>query len=99
MPLMGCLIDEMSVAEVQRTGARLVKPGVAAPHANQVLMQPKYRPPERRKIRRRSGKGRTDGIVAAGAVFLDAAKRLLVAGIDRRRAASAFRRPTGSRCA
>src|SRR6202171_1660067 len=88
MPLMGCLIDEISVAEVQRTGARLVKPGVAAAHADQVLMQPIYRPPERRKILGRSGKGRTGSIVGAGAMFLDAAKRLLVAGIDRRRAAA-----------
>jgi len=85
---MGCLIDEMSVAKVQRTGARCVKPGVAAPHADQVHAADIYRPPERRKIRRQSGKGRTDRIVAAGAVFLDAAKRLLVAGIDRRRAAA-----------
>ncbi len=51
-------------------------------------MQPIYRPSERRKIRWRSRKGRTDRIVAAGAVFFDATKRLLVAGINRRRAAT-----------
>ncbi len=80
------LEGEGLVGEIENARPRPIEPGMAAAHPDQLLMAAKDRQPLRRQQSRALGEGRTDGVVAAEPVVLDAAERLLVAGVDRGRA-------------
>ena len=64
-----------------------VQPGVPAAQPDQLLVQREGGQPQRGELLRGGGERRADGVVPAGAVLLDAAEGVLVAGVDRRGAA------------
>ena len=82
------LEGEGLVGEMQDARLGPMQPGMTAAHPDQLLMAAKDLQPGRRQRGWAIGEGRTDGVVAAEPVLLDAAEGLLVAGVDRGRAAA-----------
>jgi hypothetical protein len=70
------------VAEVNNARAGAVKPRVAPPKPNQLLVQPVGAPPIGSERSWRVRKGRANVVVATHSFFLDALERLFVARVD-----------------
>ena len=82
-----CFVGELPVGQVHDAGAGVVQPGVAAAQADEVLVEAVGVPAVGGEVSGGRGEGGADGIVAARAVFFDAAECLLVAVINGWRAA------------